>query len=52
VVPGTAGRVRALFGRPPTPTRWALDAALPLVERPPAQPLPKGGPQWPITSRR
>ena len=52
MVPGTAGRVRALFGRPPTPTRWALDGALPVVEQPPTHPLPKGGPQWPITSRR
>jgi hypothetical protein len=39
-VPGTAGRVRALLGRPPDPTRWALDPDPPLVPAPPAHPLP------------
>jgi methionyl-tRNA synthetase len=41
-VPTTAGRVRALLGRPPTPTSWALDPGLPVVAGPPAQPLPRG----------
>jgi methionyl-tRNA synthetase len=39
-VPGTAGRVRALLGRPPAPIRWALDPEPPLVPAPPAPPLP------------
>jgi methionyl-tRNA synthetase len=38
-VPGTAGRIRALLGRPATPTRWALDPAPPLLPGPPAPPL-------------
>jgi methionyl-tRNA synthetase len=40
-VPGTAGRVRALFGRLPTPTGWALEPAAPVVAAPPAPPLPR-----------
>ncbi|HEX8134173.1 MAG TPA: hypothetical protein VF880_12205, partial [Actinomycetes bacterium] len=42
-VPGTAARVRALQGRPPTPTRWALDPAPPLLPGPPAPPLRRPG---------
>jgi methionyl-tRNA synthetase len=38
-VPDTAGRVRALLGRPPAPDRWALDPAPPRVPGPPAPPL-------------
>ncbi|HYJ73795.1 MAG TPA: hypothetical protein VE265_15120, partial [Actinomycetota bacterium] len=38
-VPDTAGRVRALLGRPPVPTRWALDETPPVVPGPPAPPL-------------
>ena len=38
-VPGTAGRVRALLGRPPTPARWALDPEPPGVPAPPEPPL-------------
>jgi methionyl-tRNA synthetase len=40
-VPETAGRVRALFGRPPAPASWALDAAPPAVTATPAAPLPR-----------
>jgi methionyl-tRNA synthetase len=43
-VPGTAGRVRALLGRPPTPARWALDPAPPAVPAPPAPPLRRPAP--------
>jgi methionyl-tRNA synthetase len=38
-VPDTAGRVRALLGRPPVPTRWALDPEPPGVPGPPEPPL-------------
>jgi methionyl-tRNA synthetase len=39
-VPDTAGRVRALLGRPPAPTRWALDGGIPpAVAGPPIRPL-------------
>ncbi|HYN17079.1 MAG TPA: methionine--tRNA ligase [Actinomycetes bacterium] len=38
-VPGTAGRARALLGRPPAPSRWALDSQPPAVTSPPAPPL-------------
>jgi methionyl-tRNA synthetase len=38
-VPDTAGRARALLGRPPAPTRWALDETPPVVPGPPAPPL-------------
>ncbi len=34
-VPDTAGRVRSLLGRPPVPTRWALEEAPPVGRRPP-----------------
>jgi methionyl-tRNA synthetase len=40
-VPDTAGRVRALLGRPPAPAAWALPADPPLVPGPPAPPLPR-----------
>jgi methionyl-tRNA synthetase len=40
-VPGTAGRVRALLGRPQAPARWALDPTPPSVPAPPAPPLPR-----------
>lgn len=43
-VPDTAGRVRALLGRPPTPARWALDPAPPAVPAPPAPPLRRPAP--------
>jgi methionyl-tRNA synthetase len=45
-VPETAGRARALFGRPPVPTGWALEPAPAAVVAPPAPPLPRlrGGP--------
>jgi methionyl-tRNA synthetase len=39
-VPGVAGRVRALLGRPPDPTIWSLDTAPPVVPGPPTPPLP------------
>jgi methionyl-tRNA synthetase len=39
-VPTTAGRIRRLLGRSPTPTRWALDPAPAPVSGPPAPPLP------------
>jgi hypothetical protein len=39
VNPTTAGRIRALLGRPPEPTAWALDPGPPGVHRPPEQPL-------------
>jgi hypothetical protein len=51
-VPDTAGRVRALLGRPPAPTRWALDAGPPRVPGPPDPPLRRGGDQAPIGERR
>jgi len=42
-VRGTAGRVRAFLGRPPTPTSWALDPTPPVVPGPPLPPpLPVG----------
>jgi methionyl-tRNA synthetase len=47
-VPDTAGRVRALFARPPTPARWARDPTPPVVPVPPAPPLPR---RW-VTTRR
>jgi methionyl-tRNA synthetase len=40
-VPGTAGRIRALLGRSPTPAAWALDPGPPLVPGPPAPPMPR-----------
>ena len=40
-VPGTAGRIRALLGRSPAPTTWALDPAPPEVPGPPAPPIPR-----------
>jgi hypothetical protein len=40
-VPDTAGRVRALLGRPPAPAAWALPTGPPLVPGPPAPPLPR-----------
>jgi methionyl-tRNA synthetase len=40
-VPETAGRVRALLGRPPTPPAWALDPAPPVTPGPPSPPLPR-----------
>jgi methionyl-tRNA synthetase len=38
-VPGTAGRVRALLGRPPDPACWTLDPSPPVVPGPPEPPL-------------
>jgi methionyl-tRNA synthetase len=48
-VPATAGRVRALLGRPPTPARWSLDPTPPTLPGPPAPPLerPPGRPDPP-----
>jgi len=39
IVPETAGRVRALFGRRPDPDRWALDLTPPEVGGEPEPPL-------------
>jgi methionyl-tRNA synthetase len=39
-VPGTAGRIRSLLGRPSNPTAWALDPTPPAIPAPPAPPLP------------
>jgi methionyl-tRNA synthetase len=38
-VPDTAGRVRALLGRPPVPACWALGPEPPVVPAPPEPPL-------------
>ncbi|MFL6183992.1 MAG: methionine--tRNA ligase [Actinomycetes bacterium] len=38
-VPDTAGRVRALIGRPAAPCRWAVDPDPPVVPAPPDPPL-------------
>jgi hypothetical protein len=38
-VPDTAGRVRALIGRPAAPCRWAIDPDPPVVPAPPDPPL-------------
>ena len=40
-VPTTAGRIRALLGRSPDPSGWALDPAPPAVPGPPTPPLPR-----------
>jgi methionyl-tRNA synthetase len=40
-VPDTAGRARALLGRPPTPTRWAVEPVPAAVPVPPTPPLPR-----------
>ncbi|HJU00983.1 MAG TPA: hypothetical protein VJ966_07215, partial [Actinomycetes bacterium] len=38
-VPTTAGRVRALLGRSPTPATWTLDPDQPGIPGPPTRPL-------------
>jgi methionyl-tRNA synthetase len=50
-VPDTAGRVRALLGRPPTPTGWRLDPTPPAVPGPPAPPLRRPRARSPGSSR-
>jgi methionyl-tRNA synthetase len=39
-VPTTAGRIRALLGRPPDPATWSLASTPPVICGPPAPPLP------------
>ncbi|MGH2821181.1 MAG: hypothetical protein ACRDJ5_11065, partial [Actinomycetota bacterium] len=39
IVPGTAGRIRALWGRAPAPGAWALEHAPPRFQARPRPPL-------------
>ena len=39
IVPGTAGRIRALLGRPEAPREWSVEEGAPVVTRAPEPPF-------------